>query len=182
MQSAFLSQLFKPSPWCWERLKEREGDDRGWDGWMASLAQWIWVGWWTCRPGILQSMGLQRVGHDRVAELNWTEGSFQSHPVPPGTLSYSQSSKLGMLPHASAFPACKPLLLIPIMNPCASLCPVLHGMSSCCRPSSNHTVTSPPDAGNDFFLFAPLVLPSPGPRKEHVKAKCSFLSSWTPQW
>ena len=31
-------------PWSWERLRERgEGDDRGWDGWMASLTQWIWV-------------------------------------------------------------------------------------------------------------------------------------------
>ena len=30
-------------PWCWERLKAGEGDDRGWDGWMASLTQWTWV-------------------------------------------------------------------------------------------------------------------------------------------
>ena len=38
-------------PWCWERLKVREGDDRGWNGWMASLSQWTWVwvysgSWW----------------------------------------------------------------------------------------------------------------------------------------
>ena len=52
-------------PWCWERLKARgEGDDRGWDGWMASLTWWTWVWtssrswWWTGRPGMLQSMGL----------------------------------------------------------------------------------------------------------------------------
>ena len=57
-------------PWCWERLKVGgEGDDRGWDGWMASLTQWtwVWVGsgswWWTGRPGMLQSMGSQRVEH-----------------------------------------------------------------------------------------------------------------------
>ena len=55
-----------------------EGDNRGWDGWMASLIQWTWVlvnsrsWWWTRRPGMLQSMGSQRVGHDWVAELNWT--------------------------------------------------------------------------------------------------------------
>ena len=67
-------------PWCWERLKaEREGDDRGWDGWMASLPQWMWVWvnsgswWWTGRPGVLQSMGSQRVGRDWATELNWTE-------------------------------------------------------------------------------------------------------------
>ena len=65
-------------PWCWERLKVGgEGDDRGWDGWMASRTQgtWVWVGsvcWWlTGRPAMLLSMGLQRVGHDWVTELNW---------------------------------------------------------------------------------------------------------------
>ena len=65
-------------PWCWERLKEgEEGDNRGWDGCMASLTQWPWVWvssgswWWTGKPGVLQSMGLQRVGHDWATELNW---------------------------------------------------------------------------------------------------------------
>ena len=66
-------------PWCWERLKAGEGDDRGWDGWMASPNQWTWVWtssgsrWWTEKPGVLQSMGLQRVGHDWATELNRTE-------------------------------------------------------------------------------------------------------------
>ena len=67
-------------PWCWERLKAGgEGDNKGWDGWMASPTQWTWVwvnsrSWWrTGRPGMLQSMGSQRVGHDWVTELNWTE-------------------------------------------------------------------------------------------------------------
>ena len=56
-----------------------EGDDRGWDGWMASLTRWtqVWVNcrswWWTGRPGVLRFMGLQRVGHDWVTELNWTD-------------------------------------------------------------------------------------------------------------
>ena len=65
-------------PWCWERLKEGgEGDDREWDGWMASLTQWTWVwassrSWWCTRqPGVLQSMGSQRVKHNWAAELNW---------------------------------------------------------------------------------------------------------------
>ena len=67
-------------PWCWERLNmEGEGDDREWGGSMASPTQqtWVWVNskdWqWTGRPGMLQSMELQRVGHDWVTELNWTE-------------------------------------------------------------------------------------------------------------
>ena len=63
-------------PWCWERLKAgEEGDDRGWDGWMALQTQWTWV-WascrrwsWTGKPGVLQSMGLQRVAHDWTTEL-----------------------------------------------------------------------------------------------------------------
>ena len=56
-----------------------EGDDRGWDGWMASLTRWAWVWvdsrswWWTGRPGMLQFTGSQRVGHDWVTELNWTK-------------------------------------------------------------------------------------------------------------
>ena len=63
-------------PWCWERWRAGgEGDDRGWDGWMAPSIQWTWVWvnpgswWWTGRPGVLQSMGSQRVGHDWATEL-----------------------------------------------------------------------------------------------------------------
>jgi len=61
-------------PWCWERLRAGgDGEDRGWDGWMASLTRWTWVWmdsgswWWTGRPGMLRFMGSQRV------RLNWTE-------------------------------------------------------------------------------------------------------------
>ena len=60
-------------PWCWERFRAGgEGDDRGWDPWMASPTQWTWVWvstgrWWrTGKPGMLQFMGSQRIGH------NWT--------------------------------------------------------------------------------------------------------------
>ena len=67
------------TPWCWERLRAGgEGDDRGWDGWMALLTQWtgVWVDsgswWWTGTPGMLQFMVSQRVGHDWVTKLNWT--------------------------------------------------------------------------------------------------------------
>ena len=67
-------------PWCWERVRAGgEGDDRRWDGWMASLTRWtwVWVGsgswWWTGRSGMLWFMGLQRVGHDWATVLNWTE-------------------------------------------------------------------------------------------------------------
>ena len=68
-------------PWCLEGLwAGGEGDSRGWDGWMASPTRWTWVWvnsgswWWTGRPGVLWFMGSQRVGHDWVTELNWTEG------------------------------------------------------------------------------------------------------------
>ena len=66
--------------WCWARLKAGgEGDDRGWDGWMSSQTQrtWVWASsgsWWpTGKPGLLQSMGLQRVRHGWATELNWTD-------------------------------------------------------------------------------------------------------------
>ena len=64
-------------PWCWDGLGEGGGgDDRGWDGWMAWPTRWAWVWvnsgswWWTGRPGVLQFMGSQRVGHDWATELN----------------------------------------------------------------------------------------------------------------
>ena len=67
-------------PWCWERVKAGgEGDNRGWDGWMASPTRWTWIWvsseswWWTGKPGVLKSMGSQRVGQDWVTELNWVK-------------------------------------------------------------------------------------------------------------
>ena len=72
-----LTHLKRPG--CWERLEAGgERDDRGWDGWMASLTQWTWVWvnsgswWWTGRPGMLQSMGSQsQTGLSDWTELNW---------------------------------------------------------------------------------------------------------------
>ena len=78
-------------PWCSERLRAGgEGDNWGWDGWMASLTQqiWVWVNsgswWWTRKPGMLQSMGSQRVGHDWA-----TEQQFLLHPDPGHDLVHS---------------------------------------------------------------------------------------------
>ena len=69
-----------PNFQCWERLKARgEGDDRGWDDWMASTSRWTWVWassrswWWTAKPGVLQSLGSQRVRHNWMTELNWSK-------------------------------------------------------------------------------------------------------------
>ena len=59
-----------------------QGDDWGWDGWMASPTQWTWVWvnsgswWWTRRPGVLRFMWSERVRHDRATELNWIELNF----------------------------------------------------------------------------------------------------------
>ena len=80
------------SPWCWERLKAGgEGDDRGWDCWMASLTRWTWV-WassghwlWTGKPGVLQSMVSQRVRHNMTGQRNWTE-AFQYTVLHYGSL------------------------------------------------------------------------------------------------
>ena len=70
-------------PWCWEGVGAgREGDDRGWDGWMASPTRWTWVWvnsgswWWTGRPGVLQFMGSQGVRHDWATELDWRKDKW----------------------------------------------------------------------------------------------------------
>ena len=87
-------------PWCWERLKAGgAGDDRGWDGWMTLLTQWRWVWinsgswWWTGKPGVLCFMGLQRVGHDWVTELNFDpmDCSMPGFPVHNQLLELAQS-------------------------------------------------------------------------------------------
>ena len=72
------------SPWCWERLKVGgEGEDRGWDGWMASPTQWTWVWvnsgswWWTGRPDMLHSTGSQRFWHNWVTELKGKIGLWK---------------------------------------------------------------------------------------------------------
>ena len=75
--------LEKKKPWCWERLKAgEEGDDRGWDGRMVWWT-WVWVNsrswWWTGRPGVLKSMGSQRVGRDWATELKGMKPTFIKH-------------------------------------------------------------------------------------------------------
>ena len=74
--------------WCWEGLGAGgEGDDRGWDSWMASPSRWTWVWvnsgswWWTGRPGVLRFMGSQRVGQDWSTELNWICLSVRSPTI-----------------------------------------------------------------------------------------------------
>ena len=72
--------------WCLEVLEAGgEGDDRGWDGWTASLTRWTWVWvnsgswWWTGRPGVLRFMGSQRVGHDWATDLIWYTDDSSLH-------------------------------------------------------------------------------------------------------
>ena len=70
--------------WSWETLKTGgEGDDREWDGGWPSPTRktWVWASsgswWWIGKPGILQSMGSRRVGHNWATELNWNGELFQ---------------------------------------------------------------------------------------------------------
>ena len=94
-------------PWCWEWLKAgEEGDDRGWDGWMASLTQWTWVWvssrswWWIGKPGVPQSMGLQRGGHDWATELNWCGDGLlskaMSDSLTPWTVTHQAPVSIGL--------------------------------------------------------------------------------------
>ena len=82
---------------------QREGDDRGWYGWMASPTQWSWVlvnsrnWWWTRRPGMLQSKGSQRVRHD------WTELIALATMWSKLCLTTSVSSSMGASPNLSIF-------------------------------------------------------------------------------
>ena len=71
--------------WCWERLEAGgEGDDRGWDSWMASPTRWtlVWVNsgrwWWTGRPSVLRFMG---VAKSRTWLSNWTDAYIESRKV-----------------------------------------------------------------------------------------------------
>ena len=77
-------------PGCWERLKAGgEGDDREWDGWMASPTQWtrVWAisrKWWrTGKPSVLQSMGSKRGGHDWATEQQWLKISIYLNCLSP---------------------------------------------------------------------------------------------------
>ena len=100
-------------PWCWERLKMGgEGDDRGWDGWMASPTQWTWVWvrsrswWWTEKPGLLQVMGLQ----SRTWLSDWTELSMLLVSLP--TCSPCQQPLIkafSFLPYEGSSLPCLPL-------------------------------------------------------------------------
>ena len=73
-------------PWCWERLKAGgKGDNRGWDGWIASSTQWTWVWvdsgiwWWTGRPGMLWFMGLQ--SWTRLSDWTVWDNIFKSRDI-----------------------------------------------------------------------------------------------------
>ena len=106
------SWLYWKRLWCWAGLGAKgEGDDRGWDGWMASLTRWTWVWvnsgswWWTGRSGLLRFMGLQRVGHDWATDLIWSpmheSGKWKWKwclvrlLVTPWTAAYQASPSLG---------------------------------------------------------------------------------------
>ena len=85
--STLASSCEKLTHWkrlcCWEGLGTGgQGDDRGWDGWMASRTRWMWVWmnsrswWWTGKPGVLWFVGSERVGHDWATELNWMAKNY----------------------------------------------------------------------------------------------------------
>ena len=82
-----ISPDYSWKDWCWEGLGAGgEGDDRGWDGWMALLTRWTWVWvnsrswWWTGRPGVLRLMRSQRVGHDWATDLIWSDLWLTRYP------------------------------------------------------------------------------------------------------
>ena len=136
--------------WCWEGLGAGgKGDYRGWDSWMESPTWWTWVWvnsrrwWWTGRPGGLQFMGSQRVGHDWATEQNWTETLVEVMKIMMTSLQK-----------------------IPCMY-CYSPCP-----QACSRPPLTHSFTGdsqkPTESllwGHCSFLLGPCAQGSVGPSK-----------------
>ena len=108
-----------------EKIEGRKRrDDRGWDGWMASLTQWTWVWvnswswWWTGRPGVLQSMGSQRVGHDWATELDWSSSDGEEDD--------SDSLKLMMMAPGTVYNAWRDLFYLILKTiPCNRYCLIL---------------------------------------------------------
>ena len=68
---------FEKHPWCWERLRAGgEGNDRGWNGWMASPTLWTWVwvsswSWWMDREAWRAVVHWNRKESDTTVWLNW---------------------------------------------------------------------------------------------------------------
>ena len=116
--------------WCWERLKaKREGDDRGWGSWMASPIQctWIWAKsgrWWrTGECAVLQSMELQRVGHNWATNQKQTYLTVRTSEIPflsPGDITNGQGPATSW--YSDTFPSSRPTaiacLFISIPNSC----------------------------------------------------------------
>ena len=109
----------------WESLRAvGEGDDKGWDGWMASPTRWTWVWvdfgswWWTGRPGMLRFMGSQRVGHDWATELNWT-GRWDEILMEASSSFFLHSC---ILPHPNSHSTYPPLWDVHSVRPLSPIC------------------------------------------------------------
>ena len=105
-------------PSCWERLRaEGEGGDRGWGGWMTSPTQWTWIWansrryWRTGKPGVLQSMGSQRIGHDWVTEQQQWDFPPPLDSTPSPTHPHNPLST-GPIPHLDLDPGSQLTLLL----------------------------------------------------------------------
>ena len=155
-------------PWCWERLRAGgEGDDRGWDGWMASLTQWtrVWVDsgswWWTGRPGVLRFMESQRVGHDWATELNWTELLYDIVVV-FATHSHESAMGVHVFPILTLPPSHLPPHPIPLGSLSApALSALFHALNLGWR-SVSHVVI------HVSVLFSQIIPPSPSPTESSV--------------
>ena len=114
---AIMNKAAINSLWCWEGLGAGgKGDDRGWDGWMASPTRWTWVWvnsgswWWTGRPGVLQFMGSQRVRHNWATQRSLGGQATAGEHSPGRSLCLTKSSACGRL---WQFAHPRPLSLLP---------------------------------------------------------------------
>ena len=108
------SWLIRKDPDSEKDGRQEENGNRGWDGWMASLTQWAWTWansgrWWrTGKPGVLQSMGLQKVGHNLVTEQQTVMTIMDGDAVSSAKIGKKQIENwaLRWLIHHNIFPHC----------------------------------------------------------------------------
>ena len=123
-------------PWCWGRLKAKgEAGNKGWDGYIASLTQWTWVWansgrqWRTGKPGVLQSMGSQRVhGYDLAIEQQQTKLPEQVPVTSVWQVLYCESEVLPSDPTSTILNFVSQDNLLELFE--AQILPLLHLMRS----------------------------------------------------
>ena len=165
----------------------RKRGNRRWDGWMASLIQWTWVwansGRWrrTGRPGMLQPMGSQIVGHDWVTEQQkpppapQCEALLLPHPSTCLSASICTVSSAGLYKSGSLFTDTS-LLQATSLSPVVTAKSSLHLVCHQHTPTTFHSATRPPSC-SQLLPLSPLLVPPRFSDLMHLGALGASLSA-----